>query len=86
MDKVKLYHPIIGMQELDKEHAERLMLREFNGGWSLKPIVKQKAPAAVGASVDQVLTKTQDADNGITDTGSVKEPSEGGDNTEGDKA
>lgn len=86
MEKVKLYHPIIGMQELDKDHADRLMLREFNGGWSLKPIVKQKQPASVGASVDQVSTKQQDADNGITDTGSDKEPIEGSDDPQGNKA
>lgn len=41
MKKVKLYAPTIGVMEFEKDHAERILKKENNGGWvEYKPEVK----------------------------------------------
>lgn len=83
MDKVKLYHPILGTQTFEKEHAHRIMAREKNGGWSFKPIEVTAATAGAKKAAVPQFQSNQDAANGNTDKGETKGPEEKGGNTEG---
>jgi hypothetical protein len=59
MANVTLTHPIIGDREFSKQHAEKLMAMEKNGGWELKETTKESPANDADGSTDSREVKSR---------------------------